>query len=223
PTGGMDQLAAMHGQAGMAVYLDTATDVVELVPFDPVAHGLELLVADTRAPHRHADGEYGARRASCAQAADQLGVGSLRELQDSDHDDVLARLAHTPVNQRRVRHVLGENARVQEAARLMRAGDLDALGPVLTQSHVSLRDDYEITVPELDVAVEAALEAGALGARMTGGGFGGSIIALVRRGDSDQVVDGVRSAFATHRFTAPSMTRVEPADGAGPLRSLTGT
>ncbi|HLR93549.1 MAG TPA: galactokinase, partial [Jiangellaceae bacterium] len=179
PTGGMDQLTAMHGQAGMAVYLDTATDAVELVPFDLAAQGLELLVVDTRAPHRHADGEYGARRANCTQAADQLGVESLRELQDSDHDDVLARLAHAPVNQRRVRHVLSENARVQEAARLMRSGDLDALGPVLTRSHASLRDDYEITVPELDVAVEAALQAGALGARMTGGGFGGSIIALV--------------------------------------------
>jgi galactokinase len=183
------------------------------IPFDPAADGLSLLVVDVKAPHRHVDGEYAARRKSCEQAAAELGVPALRSVSVADLDGALARLSDDVVR-RRVRHVVTEIHRVEEAVALMRAGKLREVGPLFTASHVSLRDDFEITVPELDVAVDAALAAGALGARMTGGGFGGCIIALVEAAAADPVLAAIEKAFADHGFTTPSSLAADPSPGA---------
>lgn len=214
PTGVMDQMASMHGRAGHLVFLDFRDNAVDLVPCDLESAGLSLLIIDTQAPHRHVDGEYGARRATCEAAAAALGVGSLRDVQDHDVADVLARL-DDDVSRRRVRHVLTENARTTETVSLLRSGRVREIGPLLTASHVSLRDDYEVTVPELDVAVDALLDVGALGARMTGGGFGGSVIALVDRTSEGDAGDAVREAFGKHEFKAPVTFTAVPSDGAG--------
>lgn len=226
PTGAMDQMAAMHGRAGHVILFDAAQVSADVVPCDLAGSGLALVIIDTRAPHRHADGEYGLRRQTCEEAARQLGVSTLRDVQDLHMSDVLTRLGAPPDSGpatrgsgpeivRRVRHVLSENTRVLDTVDLLRAGRLAEIGPLLTASHASLRDDYEVTVPELDVAVEAALEAGALGARMTGGGFGGSVIALVAEGDADAVAAGVRTAFHLRGFPEPYAFTATPAAGAG--------
>jgi galactokinase len=139
----------------------------------------------------------------------------LKDLRDvADLDDALARLTD-PVAVRRVRHVVRENARVLDAVELLREGRVRDLGPLLTASHASLRDDYEVTVPELDVAVEAAVAAGALGARMIGGGFGGSVIALVEKADRRSVEDAVEDAFRRHGFAGPGFHVARPSRGAG--------
>ncbi|MFP5021741.1 galactokinase [Pseudonocardia phyllosphaerae] len=213
PTGGMDQMASMHGRAGRLVFLDTRDDVVELVPFDLPAHGLELLVIDSRAPHAHAGGEYGARRADCEEAARVLGVRALR---DATPDDVTV-IADDRVR-RRARHVVTENARVLEVVRLLSAGaDPREIGPLLDASHVSMRDDFAITVPHIDVAVEAARAGGAVGARMTGGGFGGCVIALCPAEAATAVTDAVRAAYAERGWLAPTVFPGTPSDGAGRL------
>jgi galactokinase len=178
PCGIMDQMASMLARAGHALFLDCRTGVVEHVPFDPAQAGLVLLVIDTHAHHELADSGYADRFAGCAEAARLLGVTALRDVPEAGLPEALARLAPFPVLARRVRHVVTENARVLATAELLRAGRLAAIGPILTASHQSLRDDFEVSAPELDTAVSAALSAGALGARMTGGGFGGSAIAL---------------------------------------------
>ncbi|WP_319643824.1 galactokinase [Gephyromycinifex aptenodytis] len=213
-TGNMDQLASMHGKSGHLVFIDTRSLAVENVPFDLPAAGLALLVIDTCAPHALVDGQYAARRSACEQAAQTLGVQALRDVAPERLDDALARITD-PTVQRRVRHVVTEDARVLQVVQHLRAGgDPRDIGPALTQSHASLRDDFEVTVPHLDVAVEAALQAGAYGARMTGGGFGGSAIALVEADAVDQVSQGVRQAYAEHGFAAPQIFPVVPADGA---------
>jgi galactokinase len=210
----MDQLAAMHGQAGHVLLLDCRSLTVEPVPCDLEAAGLAILVMDTRAPHRHVDGEYAARRSACDAAAARLGVPSLRDVQDRDHTAVLAAVTDE-VTRRRVRHVLTENDRVLETAAMLRAGRTAEIGPLLTASHTSLRDDYEVSSDELDVAVDAALSAGALGARMTGGGFGGSAIALVEAHRIEAVSAAVRAAFAARRLTEPVLFSALPSAGAG--------
>jgi galactokinase len=212
PCGAMDQLASMHGRAGHLVFVDTRTLAVEPVPFDLQRWGLALLVVDTRAPHRLVDSEYAQRRASCEQAAAELGVPSLRDVDDLDA--ALAALAD-PLLRRRVRHVVSENDRVLGTVTALRAGaDPRSIGAALTASHVSLRDDYEVTVPELDVAVEAALAGGAAGARMTGGGFGGCVIALVEAPATAQVASAVAAAFAERGWRAPASFVAVPSDGA---------
>jgi galactokinase len=213
PVGLMDQMASMCCTAGHALYFDIRAMSTDQIPFDPAADGLSLLVVDVKAPHRHVDGEYAARRKSCEQAAAELGVPALRSVSVADLDGALARLSDDVVR-RRVRHVVTEIHRVEEAVALMRAGKLREVGPLFTASHVSLRDDFEITVPELDVAVDAALAAGALGARMTGGGFGGCIIALVEANAADPVLAAIEKAFADHGFTTPSSLAADPSPGA---------
>ena len=200
PCGIMDQSASTLCRAGHALFLDCRTLATEQVPFQLAEAGLVMLIIDTRAPHRHADGEYAKRRATCEAAARTLGVPALRDV--TDLPAALAMLADD-VSRRRVRHILTENVRVPETVALLRAGRPEAIGPLLTASHVSLRDDYEVTVAELDVAVDAALGAGALGARMTGGGFGGCVIALVPEAGAERVTDAVAKAFAARGFTAP--------------------
>ncbi|RSN71584.1 galactokinase [Actinomadura sp. WAC 06369] len=212
PTGVMDQMASLYGADGRALLVDARHLTAEPVPCDFASGGLDLLVVDTRSPHRHADGEYGARRRTCAAAARALGVADLRDV--TDLDGALARLTD-PVAARRVRHVVRENARVLAAVESLRAGRVREIGPLLTASHVSLRDDYEVSAAELDTAVEAALAAGALGARMIGGGFGGSVIALVERAGRRAVESAVRDAFRRRGFTGPEFHVARPSRGAG--------
>jgi galactokinase len=213
PCGIMDQSAATLCRDGHALFLDCETLAHEHVPFDLAAAGLAMLVVDTRAPHRHVDGEYAARRATCEAAATTLGVGLLREIELDGLADALAALPDE-VSRKRVRHVVTEDQRVLDTMALLRDGRPAEIGPLLTASHASMRDDYEITVPEVDVAVEAAMAAGALGARMTGGGFGGCIIALVHASDADRVSDAVAKAFATHGFNPPAPFVAIPGPGA---------
>ena len=194
PTGILDQSASVLCTAGHALFLDTRDLVSEQVPLDLAAAGLALLVVDSGVTHDHAEGGYGDRRRECETAAERLGVRLLREIDDVGALDGLADgTARGDVLLRRARHIVTENARVLEVVATLQ-GDADprAIGAILTAGHASLRDDFEISVPLLDAIVEAALSAGAHGARMVGGGFGGSAIALV---DAD-AVDAVRTAIA---------------------------
>ncbi|MET7803874.1 galactokinase [Micromonospora chersina] len=216
PTGIMDQSAVIRGRSGHALFLDCRTEAVEQIPFDLGAAGLAVLVIDSRAPHRHADGEYAARRKSCERAAKALGVAALRDVATGDLDAALARLDDEETR-RRVRHVVTEDQRVLDTVELLRAGRIRDIGPLLTASHASMRDDFEITVPEIDTAVEAALAAGAYGARMTGGGFGGCVLALVDADAADAVAAAVTAAYADRGFTAPGTLTVLPAGGAARL------
>ena len=213
PCGLMDQMASACCREGHALFFDVGADHVEQIPFDPAADGLTVQVIDTRAHHSLADGEYAKRRADCERAAAILGVGSLSEITPADLDEALARLDDDTLR-RRVRHVATENERVRRVVELLRTGHLDRIGPDLTASHVSLRDDFEVSAVELDVAVDAALAAGAIGARMTGGGFGGSAIALVPSEGAAAVAASVREAFARNDFRRPEIRPVSPADGA---------
>ncbi|WP_413452245.1 galactokinase [Georgenia phoenicis] len=203
PTGGMDQSASLRAQEGRALLLDCRDGSTRQVPFDLATAGLELLVIDTRAPHALVDGQYAERRDSCERAARRLGVATLREVEDLDA--ALAALEE-PVVQRRVRHVVTEIERVTRFVAELGAGQLDAaaLGELMAGSHASLRDDYEVTCPELDLAVETATAAGAHGARMTGGGFGGSAIALLPAGQAERVAAEVTAAFAAAGFAEPA-------------------
>lgn len=216
PTGGMDQLVSLRGREGHVLLCDMRSHETRPVPLDLDGNGLTVLVVDTRAPHRHSDGEYGARRRGCEEAARQLGVPALRDVVADDLDDALARLDDDELR-RYVRHVVTEDARVLDVARLLDDGDLPGIGPALTASHASMRDDFRITVPEVDTAVGALLDAGALGARMTGGGFGGCVIGLLPVGDVDAAGEGVRRAFADAGFGEPSLFTATPAAGARSL------
>ena len=211
PSGSMDQLAAMCGRTGHALFIDTAArpPKVDEVSADWVSAGLSLLVIDTQASHSLADGEYAKRRAECDRAAEELG---LTHLADAGLDAVLR--IDDSVVKRRVRHVITETARTRSAVRSLREGQWKQLGTLFTASHESLRDDFEVSAPELDVAVDSSLEAGALGARMTGGGFGGSAIALVPAERVGAVTERVEAAFEHAEFTAPRTFVVSPADGA---------
>ena len=213
PSGIMDQMAAMLCAEGAALFLDCRSLSAEQVPLDPGRHGLAVLVVDTRAPHRLVEGEYADRRRSCEQAAAELGVPALRDVPLAGLDAALARLPDG-TQRRRVRHVVTENQRVLDTVRLLRDDRVAEIGPLLSASHASLRDDFEVTVPQLDVAAQAALDAGALGARMTGGGFGGCVLALVPTGRADAVRDAVGRAYAEQRFDPPRFFPVMPSAGA---------
>jgi galactokinase len=214
PTGIMDQSASIRCRAGHALFLDCRSLAVRHIPFDVAAHGLAVLVINSNAPHRHVDGEYGARRATCEAAARTLGIPALRDVEDLDA--ALRRLADD-VTRRRVRHVVTENQRVLDTVALLRAGRIPETGPLLTASHVSMRDDFEITVPEVDTAVDAAVSAGAYGARMTGGGFGGCVLALVDADAADSVSAAVAAGYAARGFTAPDAFVAAPGPGAARL------
>lgn len=213
PTGLMDQSASLLGKLGHAVFLDCRSQQAELVPLPLKENNLALLVIDTRVSHSHATGGYAARRRACEVGADVMGVPALRDLSEDDLEEASGLLDDETF--RRVRHVVTENARVQAAVELLRAEGPRAIAPLLDASHVSMRDDFEISCPELDLAVESSREAGALGSRMTGGGFGGSAIALVQVEDLDRVSSAVTAAFAGSGFTEPAIFAVSPADGAG--------
>lgn len=218
PTGGMDQMASVFGRPGHVVFLDMRTLHVEPVPFDPPGAGLALLVIDSHAPHAHVDGEYAERRRSCEEAARILGVPALRDVAADDLAEALAALgdgAHADLLRKRVRHIVTEDARVLEVVDALRSGaDPRTVGTALTASHVSMRDDFEITVPEVDTAVAAALAAGAHGARMTGGGFGGCVLALVEVDAVDATVRAVETAYADAGYHPPSAFVAVASDGA---------
>ena len=216
PCGIMDQSASIRCREGHALFLDCRSLDVEQIPFDLAAAGLAILVVDSRAPHQHVTGEYSARRAACEQAAGRLGVAALRDVPAEGLDAALGRL-DDPVVRRRVRHVVTENQRVLETVELLRAGRVPEIGPLLTASHASMRDDFEITVPEVDTAVEAALAAGAYGARMTGGGFGGCVLALVDADAADAVAGAVSVAYADAGYRPPESFTAYPGPGATPL------
>jgi galactokinase len=202
PTGGMDQSAALRCQVGHALLLDCRDHSIAQVPFDLSAHGLSLLIMDTRAQHALGDGQYAQRRGSCEEAARQLGVSSLREVAFNDLDSTLDQLSNKTIRVR-TRHVVTEIERVRQTVALLRNGRLPDVGPLFNASHESMRDDFEISCSELDVAVQTATTHGALGARMTGGGFGGSAIALLPIENLAEVTTAVISAFADNRFRAP--------------------
>jgi galactokinase len=213
PTGLMDQLASLGCTAGHALFLDTRSLASEHVPLDPSEDGLALLVVDTRVHHALGDGSYADRRAACAEAARQLDVRSLR---DVPADGLEGRLAGLPAELgRRARHVVRENERVQDAVAALQVRDWAALGALLEKSHASLRDHYEVSCAELDTAVDSAVGAGALGARMTGGGFGGSAVALVPHERVAAVRTAVAEAFAEAGWTSPRTFEVAPSAGAG--------
>ena len=207
PTGGMDQLASLCCMPGHALLLDCQAQTMRQVPLDLAAAGLALLVIDTRAPHRNANGQYAARRRSVEQAAVALDVPSLR---DASQEQV-KRLTD-PLLRSRARHVVSEIARVQNVVALLESGRTREIGPLLTASHSSLRDDLGVSSPELDCAVNAALAAGALGARMTGGGFGGSALVLAARTAATAVADAVRYCAARQGHPEPAVH-----DAAGPI------
>jgi galactokinase len=216
PTGILDQSASLLCTAGHALFLDTRDRSSEQVPLDLAAAGLALLVIDSGTTHDHAEGGYGDRRRECEQAAARLGVGLLREVRDVAALDVLA--DGTPEGDlllRRARHIVTENARVLEVVAALR-GDADprAIGPILTAGHASLRDDFEISIPLLDAIVEAALGAGAHGARMVGGGFGGSAIALVEADAVGAVIAAVSARSAREDRPPPRTFVTVPSDGA---------
>ncbi|MGX6508789.1 galactokinase [Rhodococcus sp. SJ-2] len=206
PTGGMDQQIALRGRAGHALLLDCTDGHVEHIPVDTAAAGLTVLVVDTGTGHRLVDGQYGSRRAAVEEAAGLLGR-PLREVESvSALDDAML--------QRRARHVVTEIARVRTAADALRSGRVRDLGPLFDASHRSLRDDFEVSCAELDSAVDAATAAGALGARMVGGGFGGSAIALCENNDVQRIQMSVTAAAAARDFPSPVFLRATPSDGA---------
>lgn len=212
PTGIMDQSASLLGQADSAVFLDCRTLASEIVPLGLAAVGLTLLVMDTGVSHSHATGGYRERRESCEAGAASMGVTSLRDLTVDDLPRARAEL--DDLTFRRVRHVVTENQRVLDVVAALRSEGPTAIGSLLDASHASMRDDFEISVPELDLAVETAREHGALGARMTGGGFGGSAIALAPIDAVSRIQVAVDGAFAEHGFTPPEVYPVRPSDGA---------
>jgi galactokinase len=212
PTGIMDQSASLLGETDAAVFLDCRTLASEVVPLGFAAAGLTLLVMDTGVSHSHATGGYGERRASCEAGAAALGVASLRDL--TVDDLVRAKAELDDVTFRRVRHVVTENQRVLDVVATLRAEGAAGIGALLDASHTSMRDDFEISVPELDLAVETAREHGALGSRMTGGGFGGAAIALAPLDAVSRIQVAVDGAFAEHGFAVPEVYPVRPSAGA---------
>ncbi|MCO8272459.1 galactokinase [Actinoplanes sp. TRM 88003] len=216
PTGILDQSASIRCEEGKALFLDCRSYEVEQIPFDLAAEGLAILVINSNAPHQHVDGEYGARRKSCEDAARLLGVPALRDITGDQLDDALARL-DDEVMRRRVRHIVTEDDRVLATVKLLHAGQVREIGPLLTASHASMRDDFEITVAQVDIAVETALAVGAYGARMTGGGFGGCVLALVDADKAAEVTAAVEEAYAKQGFTPPTAWTVTAGPGAGRL------
>ncbi|WP_405645088.1 galactokinase [Streptomyces sp. NBC_00019] len=214
PTGIMDQTASACCEDGHALFLDTRDLSQKQIPLDLAAEGMRLLVVDTQVKHSHSEGEYGKRRAGCEKGAALLGVDALRDVPYGELDAALARLGDEEEVVRLVRHVVTEDERVERVVRLLESGDTRAIGPVLIEGHASLRDDFRISCPELDLVVDTAVASGALGARMTGGGFGGSAIVLADVADVDSITKAVEEAFAAAGFTAPRVFEAVPSPGA---------
>jgi len=212
PTGIMDQSASLLGKQDSAVFLDCRTLEAQVVDLGFAAAGLELLIIDTGVSHSHSTGGYASRRASCEEGARVMGVPALRDLTVDDLPRAQELLDDETF--RRVRHVVTEDQRVLDTVRTLREQGPTAIGELMDASHRSMRDDFEISVPELDLAVETALANGAIGARMTGGGFGGAAIALIPSGAVSRLQVAIDGAFAEHGFGQPVTFTVSAADGA---------
>ncbi|MCM3522982.1 galactokinase [Curtobacterium sp. P97] len=212
PTGIMDQSASLLGEQDAVVFLDCRTLDTAVVDLALEANGLEVLVIDTRVQHAHATGGYKARRDSCERGAAAMGVEALRDVAVEDLPRAQELLDDETF--RRVRHIVTEDQRVLDTVRTLREQGPRAIGEMLVASHASMRDDFEISVPELDLAVETAMAHGAVGARMTGGGFGGAAIALVDREARGAITDAVTSAFASAGYREPTVFTVHAAQGA---------
>jgi galactokinase len=212
PTGLLDQLASLFGEERRALLIDFRDVSVRPVVFDPDASEVALLLINSRATHQHAGGEYAARRASCERAAADLAVSSLRDVQGRGPSALEA--VTDPVAARRARHILTENQRVLDFVDALSRSDFTEAGQILTASHASMRDDFEITTAHIDLLADTAVRAGALGARMTGGGFGGCVIALVATSKVDAVGDAVRRAASESDYPEPTVTRTHAGRGA---------
>ena len=212
PCGIMDQSVSLMGREGSALLLDCRDLSTESVPFDVASQGLELLIIDTQAHHALVDGGYAERRASCESVAAKFTIPSMRNLSmvvlDSRKSEI------TEVEYLRARHAVTEIARVKDAVAALKASDFTTLGRLINESHISLRDDYTVSCPELDVAVDASLAAGALGSRMVGGGFGGSAIALIKADQIESVKEAIKRSYAEHGFKAPRFFTSLPSAGA---------
>jgi galactokinase len=211
PCGIMDQSACLRCEEGALLFMDTRSGAVEQVPW-PADQDAVLLVSNTNAPHVLADGQYAERRRLCEEATRLLEVPSLRDATDADLAERADSLSADQLAC--ARHVVGENARVLAVRDLLEQGRLTEIGPVLTASHASLRDDFRVTVPQLDLSVDTALAHGAWGARMTGGGFGGCTIALVRAADADSIAAAIDAAFEEAAFRLPEHFLATPSAGA---------
>ena len=219
PTGLLDQLSSLYGEASTALLIDFRELSVQPVPFDPATSGVALMLIDSQERHGHVDGEYASRRLSCERAAADVGVVSLREIQ---HRGVAVLVGVTdPVDARRARHVLTENQRVFDIVAALRDSDFFDVGRIFTASHASMRDDFDITTKHIDLIADTAVGAGALGARMTGGGFGGCVIALAPAGRAEAIGDAVRSAVHAAGYPEPLITLTHAAPGAHAVTSAT--
>jgi galactokinase len=216
PCGIMDQSVSLMGKAGSALLLDCRDLTTEPIPFDVASAGLELLIIDTQAHHALVDGGYAQRRADCESVVAKLGLVSLRHLTLNELEAARGQL--TAIEYLRARHAVTEISRVMDAVAALRASDFQTLGALINGSHQSLRDDYAVSCPELDVAVSASIAAGALGSRMVGGGFGGSAIALVNQNDIEKVKQSVLAAFEAKRFKKPRFFTSLPSAGASATR-----
>ncbi|MEN9542882.1 MAG: hypothetical protein RJB54_271 [Actinomycetota bacterium] len=212
PCGIMDQSVSLMAKSGYALLLDCRDLSTQQIPVDFAGAGLRLLIVDTRAHHALIDGGYAERRASCESVAAKLGVVSMRELEmqqlERDQDKL------TSVEFQRARHAVSEIARVLKAVESLRAKQFLDFGELLNQSHISLRDDYTVSCPELDLVVDTANANGALGARLVGGGFGGSAIALIKEEDAGKISLAIEKAFADAGYQAPRFFDSLPSDGA---------
>ena len=212
PCGIMDQSVSLMATNGFALLLDCRDLSTRNIPFDVASHGLELLIIDTQAHHALTDGGYAERRASCESVAAKLHVKSMRELTITQLDSSRDLLSETEYI--RARHAITEMKRVLDCVEALSSGNFVKVGQLLNQSHLSLRDDYNVSCPELNAAVEASLAAGALGSRMVGGGFGGSAIALIQASKTSETIGVVEKAFADKKFKAPRFFTSLPSQGA---------
>ena len=212
PCGIMDQSVSLMATQGSALLLDCRDLSTKNIPFDVASSGLELLIIDTQAHHALTDGGYAERRASCESVVAKLGITSLRELSMEQLENSRGLLAETEFV--RARHAVTEMKRVLECVEALSNSDFAKVGQLINQSHTSLRDDYTVSCPELDTAVEAALAAGALGSRMVGGGFGGSAIALIQASKTTETIKAVEKAFSSKGFKAPRFFTSLPSQGA---------
>jgi galactokinase len=212
PCGIMDQSVSLMATNGFALLLDCRDLSTRNIPFDVASHGLELLIIDTQAHHALTDGGYAERRASCESVAAKLHVKSMRELTIAQLDSSRDQLSE--IEYIRARHAITEMKRVLDCVEALSSGDFVKVGQLMNQSHLSLRDDYNVSCPELNTAVEASLTAGALGSRMVGGGFGGSAIALIQASKTSETISAVEKAFADRKFKAPRFFTSLPSQGA---------